>query len=230
VTFAKFIGIAAAVITATTPVKASNNVTLNEQLGCDRLLELSATAANDAMECVKVKERVNGEQSRCFLYGVGMYALNQPTGIVQAPKEIRRAVIKACIMLTHDVSEAKAEQVAPKIFAMFEHSSFLEENELYAEIGRTKAKQAAEVQRKKNAEIAAEEAKAQRCQSTDCSMATWPLATSGFATKVAKVTSSSTSMVLNCKKRKERSRQSWRRPPRKTLRSIPIGCGRRPSR
>jgi len=154
-----FIAAAAAIIAAA-PAKASN-LTLNEQLGCDRLLELSATAANDAMECDKVKERVNGDMSRCFLYGVGIYALNLPTGIVAAPKEIRKAVIKACIMLTHDISEAKAEQALPEIFAMFEHSSFLEENELYAEIGRSKAKLSAEMQRKKNAVTASEEAKVQ---------------------------------------------------------------------
>lgn len=142
-----------------------NNVTLNEQLGCDRLVELSLTGTNGAagapMECARVKERVNGEQSRCFLYGVGIYALNQPADKVQPPKEVRKAVFKACLMLTYDLSEAKAEQVLPKAYEMVEHSSFREEVELYTEIGRTKTQQAAEIQRKKNAELAAAEAKIQ---------------------------------------------------------------------
>lgn len=156
-------GAAVAAVVFITAAEASS-VTMNEQLGCDRLLELSrvnGAGPSAPMECARVKERTNGDMSRCFLYGVGIYAQNQPTGIVAAPKEIRRGVIKACIMLMHDISEAKAEQAVPKIFAMFEHSSFLEENELYAEISRSKAEQSAEIQRQKNAQRAAEEEKVQ---------------------------------------------------------------------
>lgn len=159
-----FIAAAAAVIAAA-PANASDFVTLNEQLGCDRLVELSVTGANGAvrapMECARVKERANGDQIRCFLYGVGIYAFNQPADKVQPPKDIRKAVFKACIMLTHNVSEMIAEKVLPKAYEMLENASISEEVQLYAEVGRVKAAQAAEIQRKKNTERAAEEAKVQ---------------------------------------------------------------------